>query len=162
MSNVWFAVQIGDDYDWDTGSENYDEARAMAEEFAVDPETIESNSDVRIVKVLTDDEGVGDCAEWEEIIRPGIDRQWVDIVVQPLASHSVYDSDCPAAISSEVYGYTSADDGANALIGVDRENGYRFLLNVGIDGIDVEVRRAVDRSLAGTLIKSNRKAVYYI
>lgn len=46
--------------------------------------------------------------------------------------------------------------------GVDRENGYRFLLNVGIDGIDVELRRADNRSLAGTLIKSNRKAVYYI
>ena len=161
MSNVWFAVQIGNDYEWDTGSANYDEARAMAEDFAADPETIENNSEVRVVKVLTDDEGVGDCAERQEIIRPGIDRQWVDIKVLPKETHSVYNSDCPV-ISGEVYGYTEADDAANAVIGVDRENGYRFLLNVGIDGIDVELRRADNRSLAGTLIKSNRKAVYYI
>ena len=90
-----------------------------------------------------------------------INRQWVDIEVLPLAVHSIYDDDCPV-ISGEVYSYTEADDEANAVIGVDRENGYRFLLHVGNDGIDVEVRRADDRSLAGTLIKSNRKAVYYI
>lgn len=161
MNNVWYAVQIGNDYDWDTGSADYDKARAMAEEFATDPETINNNNEVRLVKVLTDDEGVGDCVEWQEIIRPGIDRRWVDIEVLPVATHSVYDSDCPV-ISGEVYSYTAADDAANAVIGVDRENGYRFFLHVGIDGIDVEARRADDRSLAGTLIKSNRKAVYYI
>lgn len=96
-----------------------------------------------------------------EIIRSGINRQWIDIVVLPLNVFSIYDGNCPIA-SGEVYGYTVADDAANAVIGVDRENGYRFLLNVGIDGIDVELRRADNRSLAGTLIKSNRKAVYYI
>lgn len=90
-----------------------------------------------------------------------INRQWVDIEVLPLAVHSIYDDDCPV-ISGEVYSYTTADDAANAVIGVDRENGYRFLLHVGIDGIDVEIRRACERSQAGTLIKSNRKADYYI
>lgn len=90
-----------------------------------------------------------------------INRQWVDIEVLPLAVHSIYDDDCPV-ISGEVYGYTTADDAANAVIGIDRENGYRFLVHVGIDGIDVEVRRADDRSLAGILIKSNRKVLYYI
>ena len=96
-----------------------------------------------------------------ETVRPGIDRQWVDIVIFPFDVYSIYDGNCPIA-SGEVYGYTVADDAANAVIGVDRENGYRFLLNVGIDGIDVELWRADNRSLAGTLIKSNRKAVYYI
>lgn len=90
-----------------------------------------------------------------------IDRQWVDIVVFPLDVYSIYDSYCPV-ISGEVYSYTSSDDAANAVIGIDRENGYRFMLNVGADGIDVEIRRACDRSFAGVLIKSNRKAVYYI
>lgn len=90
-----------------------------------------------------------------------INRQWVDIEVLPLSVHSIYDDDCPV-ISGEVYSYTEADDAANAIIGIDRENGYRFILHVGIDGIDVEIRRASDRSLAGVLIKSNRKAVYYI
>ena len=94
-------------------------------------------------------------------IRPGIDRQWVDIVVLPLSVYSIYDGNCPI-ISGEVYSYTSSDDKANAVIGVDRESGYRFILNVGADGIDVELRRADNRSLAGTLIKSNRKVVYYI
>lgn len=98
---------------------------------------------------------------WQEIIRSGIDRQWVDIEVLPKEVHSVYDSDCPI-ISGEVYSFTSTDDAANAVIGVDRENGYRFLLHVGIDGVDVEIKRADDRSLAGVLIKSNRRAVYYI
>lgn len=90
-----------------------------------------------------------------------INRQWVDIEVLPLAVHSIYDDDCPV-ISGEVYSYTTADDAANAVIGVDRENGYRFFLHVGVDGIDVEIKRARDRSYAGTLIKSNRKADYYI
>lgn len=90
-----------------------------------------------------------------------INRQWVDIEVLPVAVHSAYDSDCPV-ISGEVCSYTAADDAANAVIGIDRENGYRFMLNVGADGIDVEIRRASVRSLAGVLIKSNRKAVYYI
>lgn len=90
-----------------------------------------------------------------------ISRQWVDIEVLPLAVHSIYDDDCPV-ISGEVYSYTTADDAANAIIGIDREIGYRFMLHVGIDGADVEIRRASDRSLAGALIKSNRKAVYYI
>ena len=90
-----------------------------------------------------------------------IDRQWVDIVFFPLDVYSIYDGNCPV-ISGEVYGYTAADDTANAVIGIDRENGYRFLLHVGIDGIDVEIRRTGDLSLAGALIKSNRKAVYYI
>lgn len=90
-----------------------------------------------------------------------ISRQWVDIEVLPLTVHSIYDDDCPV-ISGKVYSYTEADDAANAVIGVDRENGYRFLLHVGIDGLDVELRRADNRSLAGTLIKSNRRAVYYI
>lgn len=90
-----------------------------------------------------------------------INRQWVDIEVLPLAVHSIYDDDCPV-ISGEVYSYTAADDAANAVIGIDRENGYRFLLHVGADGIDVEIRRADKRSLAGVLITSNRKAVYYI
>lgn len=90
-----------------------------------------------------------------------INRQWVDIEVLPLAVHSIYDGDYPLTCG-EVYGYTSADDEANAIIGIDRENGYRFILHVGIDGIDVEIRRASDRSLAGVLIKSNRRAVYYI
>lgn len=101
----------------------------------------------------------------EHAIQPGddesVDRQWVDIVVFPLSAYSIYDGNCPTA-SGEVYSYTTADDAANAVIGVDRENGYRFILNVGADGIDVELRRADNRSLAGTLIKSNRKAVYYI
>lgn len=90
-----------------------------------------------------------------------INRQWVDIEVLPLTVHSIYDDDCPV-ISGEVYSYTAADDAADAIIGIDRENGYRFLLHVGTDGIDVEIRRADDRSFAGVLIKSNRKAVYYI
>lgn len=101
----------------------------------------------------------------EHAIQPGDDegvvRQWVDIEVFPLDAYSIYDGNCPPA-SGEVYSYTTADDAANAVIGVDRENGYRFLLNVGSDGIDVELRRADNRSLAGTLIKSNRRAVYYI
>ena len=92
----------------------------------------------------------------------GSSRQWVDIVVSPELVYWVYDADCPTANSGEVYGYTAADDVANAVIGVDRENGYRFLLHVGIDAIDVEIRRADDRSLAGVLIKSSRKGVYYI
>ena len=96
-----------------------------------------------------------------EIIRSGIDRQWVDIVFFPPDVYSIYDGNCPIT-SGEVYGYTAADDAANAVIGVDRENGYRFLLHVGIGGIDVEIRRADDRSLAGALIKSNRRVVYYI
>lgn len=90
-----------------------------------------------------------------------INRQWVDIKVLPLAVHSIYDDDCPV-ISGEVYSYTAADDAANAVIGIDRENGYRFILHVGVDGIDLEIKRALDRSYAGTLIKSSRKAVYYI
>lgn len=90
-----------------------------------------------------------------------INRQWVDIEVLPLAVHSIYDDDCPV-ILGEVYSYTAADDAANAIIGIDRENGYRFILHVGVDGIDVEIRRASNRSSAGVLIKSNRKAVYYI
>lgn len=90
-----------------------------------------------------------------------INRQWVDIEVLPLAVHSIYDDDCPV-ISGDVYSYTTADDAANAVIGVDRENGYRFILHVGVDGIDVEIKRTLDRSYAGTLIKSSRKAVYYI
>ena len=91
----------------------------------------------------------------------GTSRQWVDIQLSPESVYWVCDADCPG-ISGEVYSYTVADDAANAVIGVDRENGYRFLLNVGIDGIDVELRRADNGSFAGTLIKSNRKAVYYI
>lgn len=90
-----------------------------------------------------------------------INRQWIDIVVLPLNVFSIYDVNCPI-ILGETYDYTASDDAANALIGVDRENGYRFMLNVGIRGIDVEIRRAKDRSLAGTLVKSNRSAVYYI
>lgn len=90
-----------------------------------------------------------------------INRQWVDIEVVPLAVHSIYDGDYPLTCG-EVYSYTTADDEANAVIGVDRENGYRFILHVGIDGIDVEIRRTNDRSLVGLLIKSDRKAVYYI
>ena len=95
-------------------------------------------------------------------IDTGSSRQWVDIQLSPVFVYWVYDADCPTVISGEVYGYTAADDTANAVIGIDRENGYRFMLNVGADGIDVEIRRASDRSLAGALIKSNRKAVYYI
>ena len=91
----------------------------------------------------------------------GNNRQWVDIEVLPLAVHSIYDDDCPV-ISGEIYSYTTADDAANAVIGVDRENGYRFILHVGVDGIDVEIKRTLDRSYAGTLVKSNRKAVYFI
>ena len=97
-----------------------------------------------------------------ETVRPGIDRQWVDIQLSPEIVFWLYDADRPTANSGEVYGYTTADDTAKAVIGVDRENGYRFMLDVGIDGIDVEIRRTGDRSLAGALIKSNRKAVYYI
>ena len=104
------------------------------------------------IKAVSDD---------QESLGQGLSRQWVDIEVLPVAVHSVYDSDCPI-ISGEVYSYTSTDDAANAVIGIDRENGYRFLLHVGIDGIDVEIRRANNRSLAGVLIKSNRRAVYYI
>lgn len=92
----------------------------------------------------------------------GSSRQWVDIQLSPVSVYWVYDADCPTVFSGEVYGYTAADDTANAVIGIDRENGYRFMLNVGADGIDVVIRRASDRSLAGALIKSNRKAVYYI
>ena len=91
----------------------------------------------------------------------GNSRQWVDIVVLPLNVFSIHDDNCPI-IFGETYDYTASDDEGNALIGFDRENGYRFLLNVGIDGIEVEIRRTKDRSLASTLIKSNRKAVYYI
>lgn len=89
------------------------------------------------------------------------DRQWIDIVVLPLNVFSIYDDNCPI-IFGETYDYTASDDEANAVIGFDRENGYRFLLNVGIDGIDVEIRRTKDRSLASTLVKSNRRAVYFI
>lgn len=90
-----------------------------------------------------------------------INRQWVDIEVIPKEVFSVYDSDCPLTCG-EVYGYTVADDAGNAIIGIDRENGYRFILHVGIDGAGVEIRRASDRSLVGALIKSNRKELYYI
>ena len=95
-------------------------------------------------------------------IRPGIDRQWTDIQLSPEIVFRLDGAEWPTANSGEVYGYTTADDTGNAVIGVDRENGYRFMLDVGIDGIDVEIRRTGDRSLAGALIKSNRKAVYYI
>ena len=33
----WFAVQIGDNFDWDDGSYNYDEAVERAKEYAEDP-----------------------------------------------------------------------------------------------------------------------------
>ena len=60
----------------------------------------------------------------EHAIQPGddegVNRQWVDIVLFPLDAYSIYDG--------KVYSYTTADDAANAVIGVDRENGYRFCL----------------------------------
>lgn len=88
-------------------------------------------------------------------------REWVDIDVLPKDVRSVYDGDYPLTCG-EIYGYTAADDAANAVVGIDRENGFRFILHVGVDGIDVEIRRTNDKSLVGVLVTSNRKAVYYI
>ena len=162
MDNIWYAVQHGAGDDWETGSTDYDEARRIADEFVNDPVVINNNEEVRLLTVLCDDEGIGDVVDRVEIIRDGVDFAWRDIEVTPRRIFCAYYDDCPV-ISSDLYDVVKSDDTENAVIGVDRENGCRFVLHVGSDGVNVEIRRVKDsESFGGTLVKYRRKVVYYI
>ncbi len=162
MNNVWYAVQHGAGDDWETGSTDYDKARAIADEFANAPLVVNNDEEVRLLTVLCDDGGIGDVVDHVEIIRDGINFAWRDIEVIPRRIYCAYYDDCPV-IYGVLYDVVESDDTATAVIGTDRENGYRFVLNVGSDGMNVEIRRAEDpAAFGGTLVKYNRKAVFFI
>lgn len=65
MSNLFYAVQVGDCFDWDNGSENYDRAVEMANEAAKDADN--DGLEVRIATINVET----DFCEEEEIIREG-------------------------------------------------------------------------------------------
>ena len=65
MSKTWYAVQVGDDYEWDDGSYDYNEARKMAENRAADPE----NKELEVRIAYIDDEYK--VCDDEEIIAEG-------------------------------------------------------------------------------------------
>lgn len=65
MSKTWYAVQVGNDYEWDDGSYDYNESRKMAENRAADPEN--KGLEVRIAYI--DDEYK--VCDNEEIIAEG-------------------------------------------------------------------------------------------
>lgn len=69
INNGWYAVQIGDNYELDTGSENYNEALRIANEYANNSDY--EGQEVRIVTCDIYENGtLSECTD-EEIIREG-------------------------------------------------------------------------------------------
>ncbi len=62
---IFYAVQHGDNYDWDTGSRDHDRAVEMAKELTVDP--FYDREEIRIAAIDT----TSDFCISEEIIREG-------------------------------------------------------------------------------------------
>ena len=48
-NNFFYAVQVGSNYDWDYGSESYEEAVKIAKQEAADPEN--DGMEIRIAKI---------------------------------------------------------------------------------------------------------------
>lgn len=65
MKKLWYAVQHGDNYDWDNGSYSYQEAVDMAADLAEDD--VFDGEEIRIVTI---NEETNYCEE-EEIFRAG-------------------------------------------------------------------------------------------
>lgn len=66
MTNeIFYAVQHGDNFDWDNGSDNYDEAVKMAEEMAENSRY--DGEEIRIATINVDNS----FCEDEEVIREG-------------------------------------------------------------------------------------------
>lgn len=60
MENKWFCIQHGDNFDWDNGSYDVNEARKMAEELHEDY----PGEEIRLCQI---DEGYSFC-DWQEVI----------------------------------------------------------------------------------------------
>lgn len=70
INNGWYAVQIGTEEDLDRGSENYDEALRIANEFANNGDY--EGQEIRIITCdIYEDGMLSECTN-EEIIREGI------------------------------------------------------------------------------------------
>lgn len=77
IKNGWYAVQVGDNYDLDTGSENYNDALKIANEYANNSDY--DGQEIRIVTCDIYENGtLSECTN-EEIIREGVLKMKKDL-----------------------------------------------------------------------------------